>query len=72
MRGPFKPSFGLSGVVTDPKPPLGVISPSTCRRQVKGEMTRQKSPWMQGPDPDFLQTLHWREPRVRLSMKKGA
>ncbi len=35
----------LGGVVTDPNPPICVIpSTFTCLRQVKGEMTRQKSP----------------------------
>ena len=38
MRGPFKPSFGLSGVVADPT--LRSCHPEqlTCLRQVEGEM----------------------------------
>ena len=47
MKNTLAPATALQGSVA-----LRFVIPSnsTCLRQVEGEMTRQESPWMQGPE----------------------
>jgi hypothetical protein len=47
MKNTLGPATALQGSVA-----LRFVIPSnsTCLRQVEGEMTRQESPWMQGPE----------------------
>jgi hypothetical protein len=83
--GPFKPSFGLSGVVADPN--FRVIRSSlTCLRQVESGMNNvceavitavtpngsATLPFVIPSEPGFPATRHKTGPHVRLSVRKGA